>query len=239
MSFTIQQLIDQKEGSIFLLNTADTVIEGGGDVHISVPGKDGNVQTVSVRKSWLPMEATAIVPRQALLDAPAFMDSLAKKAVRAISREEYDRLHARPSARAELARLQAVQDAVKEASRGRGIGRNVSITSSAADDEDEVQAKPTVHVRGGQQMPRTRATEDGVINLSDIGDDEAETVQAGVDQDISAGFKAWVNKLNTLELADAISELQRRGKISKAEAAYLAEKTDHERIRTFLKKQAA
>lgn len=238
MSLTIQQLIDQKEGSIYLLNTADTVIDGGGDVHISVPGKDGNVQTISVRKSWLPMEATAIVPRQSLLDAPAFMDSLAKKAVRAISREEFDRLHSRPSAGAELARLQAVQNAVKEASRGRGIGRNVSITSSAADDEDEVQPKPTVHARNGQQaMPRTRATEDGVVNLSDIDEDGGESVQAGVEPEISASFKAWVNKLNTLELAEAVSELQRRGKISKVEAIYLADKTEHQKIRTFLLKQ--
>lgn len=246
MSLTIQELIDQPSGPVYLINTAGDIVSGGGDVHISVPRKDGSVTSITVPKTWLPTEATALVPRKFLLESSNFMSSLSKGLVQAVTVEEATRLSNRPGADSERQRLKTVAEAVKIAAQAKGIGRNVTI-STDGDDVQEGGANGTLNKpvltnkatarNTAQPMPAAVHSNNGVVNLSDLDGELDEASDVLKDEEAPASFRAWVTKINALPITEAVAELQRRGRISSLEAKYLVDHTQHPKIRSFVQKQ--
>lgn len=211
-NLTLQQLIDEEKGPIWVRNRSSQVVSPGGDVFISV-SIQGAQRVVNVPYTWIPINLTAQVPRKALLESPYFMESLTKGLVEAIPESSATKILAKEGAQEEIQRLAERARAIKEAVQSRGIGKNTTVINANRDEEEEDALSPAV----------AKLKKVSVVRLD--GDDDDEAVE-----EVSAGFKAWVTKVNGMEIKDAKGAVRQRGSISYEEAVYLASKVKHKSI---------
>jgi hypothetical protein len=130
--YSIQNLIDQPGGPIWLINTCEDVIEGGGDVAISIV-VNGSSQMLDIPRTWIPIEATRTYARKYLLDSLHFSKAMASGTVTAISAAYAADLLSQPGAAEEQDRLSDYMKAQRNAITRRSIPNNVKVETTSAD----------------------------------------------------------------------------------------------------------
>lgn len=227
MSLTVQQLSEIERGTLWLLNTADNVVEGGGDINIVIY-VNSQPQMLRVPKSWLPVDATKTIPRRWLLESQQLMSAISLGTVAALSEEEAQELNSRPGANFELSRMRDEAARQRQAVATKGIGKNVFISSGTPEDEEDEEvlrtAAPTKTNRNQQSVPRSSA-----IDLSNLSaEDDAQAEEADT---VSVGFKGWVQKLNSMQSTEErLNAIRNRSKLSADEAVYLRDNLADTRI---------
>ena len=222
-SIGINDLIEGK-GPIWIINTSNQKYKGGAEVYITISQGDQS-SVFQVPRSWLPVEITERYPRKAICESPYFMESLSEKLVTVITAEEAARLSSSKEASRERNRLREQADAVRSANASRGIGKNVMISTGDPDRDAELSAAANDGPSGKNQS-----------FVKKVNFDEAEDMPEEVK--VSAGFQAWVIKLNsTNDLEDVKSELRMRGDMSIDEAIYLMKNCDHETVSEKVRKR--
>lgn len=219
-SLTAQELIDQEKGAIWVINTCDQVVEGGGDVQITVV-VHGQPRILRVPRTWLPIEATKAIPRKQILESAFFLEALSKGLITAISAEDAQDLLGQEGSEAELDRLSDAESIIRQAIQTKGYGKNVTISGSSDELADEEQP---VKKAFKAKIGRVDGKQEESISLDDV----------------SASFKAWVQKLNAAETSDAaMVEIRRRSQITTEEAQYLADNITHGAIASKLRQKIA
>lgn len=213
-----QDLVDQEKGAIYVLNTSSQSELGlGGDVFVTVMVGNQN-RAVKIPRTWIPVEVTKSIPRKFLMESPNFLEAMAKGFITAISTESAKKILGKPGATQEERRLIEIDNAIREASKVRGVGKNVTVSSGRETEGEE---------EGNAPVKRKNVT---VVSVRDM-DNEAEEAQPTVSQ----GFVAWVNKLNAMNDEKAArNEIRVRGELEEEEAHYLMEKTSYDKIRASL-----
>lgn len=212
-----QDLIDAEHGAIFVLNTTNKVgIPNGGDVFITVEvGK--STRTLKVPRTWIPIEVTKAIPRKNLTDSASFLEAIGKGLITPIDNEDAKAIMRQSGYAEELRRLEEFEATVREASRAKGIGKNVTVSGGQEDDEQEAR-----------EVKRKKVS---VVSLA--GDDDEDEGQATV----SASFQAWVSKLNALDNeVEARNEIRTRGELEEEEAHYMLENIVYPKIKSRLAK---
>jgi len=210
---TVQDVSEGK-GPLFLLNTTYKVMAGGGDVFITVKVGDSS-RTLKVPHSWVPFEATAQMPRSALVESTYLLEAVSNGLVTPISKEDAERMKQQPGYQDEVRRLNQVENTIREASKAKGIGRNVTVTSGEQPDEEVA-------------VPNQKKV--SVVSLA--GDDEVDS-----EATVSASFQAWVSKTNLMEdYSQVRNEVRLRGELTEAEAYFMMENTSHEKLRDALRR---
>lgn len=219
---SIEELISEEKGPIFVINTSHEVSRGG-DVFVSVM-VGGNNRPFRVPRTWIPVEVTRSLPRKAILESVYFMEALSKGLLRAISIKEAKALMAKRGYQEEIDRMKEREESIKSESSAKGIGKNVTVSGSGSLDDEE-ERKPKVAKKG--------------VSVTSLGDDSEE--DGAEDIAVSATFRAFTNTLNTLDHTAAMNKLRSRGDgLEQEEALYLIDNLDpdhHKRLIRGLKKQ--
>lgn len=213
-----QDLIDAEHGAIFVLNTTNKVgIPNGGDVFITVEvGK--STRTLKVPRTWIPIEVTKAIPRKNLTESASFLEAIGKGLITPIDTEDAKTIMRQSGYAEELRRLEEFEATVREASRAKGIGKNVTVSGGQEDDEEQ----------NDREVKRKKVS---VVSLA--GDDGENESQATV----SASFQAWVSKLNALDNeVEARNEIRTRGELEEEEAHYMLENIVYPKIKSRLAK---
>lgn len=242
---SLQQLVEQDKGPIWVINTsAEVMPPTGGDVFVTFVINNQPIAH-EIPKTWLPSSLTDRFPRKAILESSYFIDALTKGLLKAITPEAALALLSSPNADRERKRLKHIQEAISAATQARGIGKNVSITASSndLDDDDEDNTAPKTRIQGlsngvqGNNDNDDTAAPIGTSRnvaraVSLMGDDEDENGESIPKPDpISANFRAWVIQINMIvDPVDAKNEARLRGDMSVVEAEYLMRNTKHENI---------
>jgi len=226
-SLSVQDLIDQNSGPVYVLNNSERAVGQGGDVFVTI-NQNGQNRSLMVPLTWLPLEVTRRIPRKYLLDSSYFLDALAKGLLIAIPAEEAQAILSRPEAVREQARLDAAEESIKAAVASRGISRNVSVVNSSMDEQEA----PLQASRNTQQPGKATVTaKKGSVSISNLMDEVEEAPVA----EVSARFKAFVTKLNSMDESGAMAELRLRSELTEEECHYLIDNCEHERISKILK----
>lgn len=210
--YTIQDIIDQEKGPIWVRNTSSEVVSPGGDIFISV-SIAGTARVVTVPSTWIPVNLTNQVPRKALTESPYFMEALTKGLIQAISETDSAKILAREGAKEEVERLAERARSIKEAITVKALNKNVTVVNSNLDEEDEATPATINKPKKGVS----------VIKLDDS-DEETE------DDEVSASFRGWTLKLNAMTPKECGAAIKLRGAISHEEALYLTVKLKHKTI---------
>lgn len=214
MAYSIQDIIDQEKGPIWVRNTASEIVSPGGDIYISV-SISGTARVVTVPSTWVPINITNQVPRKALTESPYFMEALTKGLVRAISETEAAKILARDGAQEEIERLAERARSVKEAVTVKTLNKNVTVVNSNIDEEDEAVA-----TAAASKLKKGVS----VVKLNDPDEEDEE------EEDVSASFKGWTMKLNSMTPKECGAAIKLRGAISHDEAVFLVSKLKHKTI---------
>ena len=224
----INDLIEEGKGPIWVLNTTNNLYKTGADVFVTF-NNNGQSSIMQVSRTWLPIEVTARFPRKIVLESPYFTDALNKGMLQAISVADATKILAQPGAAREAARLRDLEEAVKEATAARGIGKNVMVSTGDLDRDAELQSD---YEKSNQKFVVNASKANGPDSIN-LGNDEEEE-----EDPISANFKAWVIRLNEISDEDeARNEVKLRGSMSLEEAEYLMKKIVHNNISSYIAKR--
>jgi len=227
--------IDEK-GPIWVVNTSSSVhkASGGADVFITLVLNNNQSTVMTVQKTWLPVCLTARFPRKAIMESNYFWQAVSANMVQIIAEDEAKEILGRRGSKEEAQRLRDVEEAVRNATRSKGISKNTTV-SSYGDDENGDQIVPTPGVQQTQSPKRST-----VVALNqDADDDFADDDSGDSDNSISIAFQAWVLKLNTQTEAEAVMEARSRGEITEEEARFLHDKTEHAKLKKMAAKAIA
>lgn len=223
---SIQDLLDNPTGPVWVLNTAHKAVEHGGEIHITIPRANGNPVFIHLPKSWIPENLVEHAPRKDILDSTYFMAAVKNESITLITDEEAQRLLARPAASDERRRLDQKKAAIQAATASRGLSKNVTISGGSDEDDGDTPATPT-----SKGLPKKNAS----ISMANLGEDGSEPGDAP--ETVRPNFRAWVAQINNLTQEEASNELKIRAELSEDEAAYLRDKTKHPKIKAFLDAQ--
>lgn len=212
-SYSIQDIIDQEKGPIWVLNTSSEIASPGGDIFISV-SIAGTARVVTIPSTWVPINITNQVPRKALSESPYFMEALTKGLVKAVSETDAAKILAREGASDEIERLAERARSIKEAVSVKSLNKNVTVVNSNQEEDEENQPSPSIN------KPKKGVS---VIKLDDDGSDDVE-------DEVSASFRGWTMKLNGMTPKECGAAIKVRGAISHEEALYLVSKLNHKTI---------
>lgn len=216
-----QDLIDSGKGAIYVLNTTGSLqgvgVARGGDVYITVQVGQAS-RTLNIPRTWIPIEITASLPRDAVLNSLYFLEAVGKGLVTPINADDALTILSKPDAQSELRRLRERENSIREATKSKGIGRNVTVASSNGDDEDTPEERPVQRKN---------------VSVVSLAGDDTDT-----EATVSASFQAFVMKLNGMatskEARNAIKV--RGGELSEEEARYMLENIKHEKIQASLRR---
>ena len=202
---------------LWVMNDSVRSHSPGGNVYIAVSWK-GAVKNLEIPRTWIPIELTSMMPREAIKDSMYFLEAVNKGLIVPITKKSAEGLLAQPDALEEKLRIESAAKAVAEAVKSRGIGKNVTVNVDGRESEEDAEA------------PKKKTM---ISMLSDSLEDEPKEA-------VSSGFKAWVQKLNTLDSdSKALGEIKRRGAMEMEEAKYLVENLEHPRITNLLKQKVS
>lgn len=215
-----QELIDTPTGPIYVLNTSHnlrSIGSRGGDVYVTVQ-VGAAARTLNIPRTWIPINVTATVPRKAVLESLYFLEALGNGLITAINSDDAQAILASEDAQEEARRLREREDSIREATKSKGIGRNVSV---AGGEEDE-----------SEEQPATKVTRKNVSVVSLAGDDDDEEAT------VSASFQGFVLKLNAMEDVKAARNAikVRGGELTEEEARYMLEHIKYPKIKALLRK---
>ena len=230
-SIGINELVEQEKGPIWVVNASNELYVGGADVFVTIVN-NGQPTVFSVPRTWLPVEMTTRFPRKVILESTYFIEALAKGLLRAVSAETAQKLLGQPGVEQEQARLKEQEDAVKAANQARGIGKNVLISTGDTERDEEMETEFANRTKSATNA-FVKASIGNSVNMDDDEEGGGEEVE-----EVSAGFRGWVNKVNLMEDAgDARNEVKLRGDMSIAEATYLMKACLHTNISSALAKK--
>lgn len=214
---TIDTLHEKEKGPIWVINNSAATNPPGADLFITVAAAKGNTVTiVKVPRTWLPVNLNEQAPRQDILDSPQFLRAVSSGILRLISAEEAQDKNTNSGAPIERERLVQAENAVK----------NAALTEGGKAFNDSLER---IGANGEVLGSKTSA---GSISFD--ADEGAEEE----DEEVSAGFKAWLQKLNNMANVEAaINEVQLRGEFSDLEMHYVVANVKHERIRAGFSKR--
>lgn len=231
---TVQELSDMERGNVWLLNTSDNVVDGGGDVNIAISTAGGQSEMLRLPKSWLPINATLRIARKHLLDSQSLLNAISRGVVCALTEDEAQELLRRPGAEYEKQRLRDDESRQRQATEQRGIGKNVFITGGNDDDNEEAPAE-TLKSAGPQRTsltqkvnlaPKPKSSSFDLTTL--LSEEEPEVVE---DNSVSTAFKGWVQKLNASSgTEERLNMIRNRAQLSSEEATYLRDNLNDTRI---------
>lgn len=244
--------------SLFVLNTADTVIDNGGIVYVSIHQKDGEPIAIEVPRTWLATDLCNKAPRESILNSTKFMQSINSGLLTLISDEVANAINSDPSAPAEIARLRQSAEVVKTAQAARTIGRNVSISVGAnSESQRAAQPMPTLNrsnqVQAGpaqaqQASLQPKLSQPQVRRAPLFGGSPSAELPAEIDMQAHLaslssftpedgagdGFAEVVAMSNSLDPRKATEHLQANfPKVSIPKLEYLVENTTHDFIKTW------
>lgn len=221
----INELIEQEKGPIWVLNSSNEIYQTGADVFVTFTN-NGQSQIMSIPRTWLPVEITQRFPRKVVVESPYFIDAISKGLLKVIDEATAKKMMGQPGAEKEKSRLKDIEEAVKAATAARGIGKNVMISTGDLDRDEELQ---------NQFAKNTKEATNSFIKASSGAMDSPGSINFGEDEEevdpVSPNFKAWVNKVNTIDDADeAFGEVRMRGSMEMVEAEYLMKNCVHNKI---------
>lgn len=243
--------------SLFVLNTADTVIDNGGIVYVSIHQKDGEPIAIEVPRTWLATDLCNKAPRESILNSTKFMQSINSGLLTLISDEVANAINSDPSAPAEIARLRQSAEVVKTSQAARTIGRNVSISvGSQSEAQRAAQPMPTLN-RANQSHAQTqpqqaslqpKLAQPQVRRAPLFGGTQAAELPKELDMQAHLaslssftpedgagdGFAEVVATANGMDPRQATEHLQANfPKVSIPKLQYLVENTTHDFIKTW------
>ena len=137
---TLQQVLDQEKGPIWVLNRSSEQYETNADIFITFTQNGRNV-VGTVPATWLPICLTERFPFKVIVESSFFTDALSKGLIGIIADADAKQILRRPGVDQEKARILAQEDAVKDAVRARGIASNVSVVNPS-EAKTEVSSEP-------------------------------------------------------------------------------------------------
>lgn len=216
---SINDIKNSPDESVWVINRSVEVLPPhGGQVQIQISIPNENPRTVTVPRTWIPIDVARFVPKEYLIKSMSFRDTL-DKLIAVISPEDAERILGQRAARSEQARLVQKQADVEAANATRGISKNTTVTAHTEDGDEE--EKPAKKVS---------------VTLAD--EDEDENLQDSPGSKISANFIAWVSSLNDLDLDEAKSKARMRfaAGLEEHEARFIIANCSHASIVKSVKK---
>lgn len=223
-TLSINELSEQEKGPIWVINTSNNIFKSGADVHVTFMN-NGQSQVMTIPRTWLPIELTSRFPRKVIMGSSYFMDALSEGLLGAISAEAAANLLKQSGAQREMQRLAEAEEAVRASSAARGIGKNVRVSSGNPEQDEQDEDK-------GEKRAEAFVKKVGSVAFDDADEGEDEG------NEVSANFKAWVEKVNAIEDSDdAFNEVRMYGALEMQEAQYLHKKCTHQNIVSKLAKK--
>ncbi len=223
----LSELDAQTSGEIWVINTAaQSIYEIRGNIVIGIPNvRGGEPEVLTVQQTWLPVLATAEIPRQRILESTQFRKAVAKGLIGCISTETAARMMRQEGAREEQRRLLGVAQQVKQATRQRTIAdSNVEMISTGGNrDDDRFDTRVDVIGTDGHST----------VNV-------AELAKGGVEAEGGYGsaFLMFAETLKTDGDISSMNAIKSRGKLKRKEIRYLARTlAHHPKTSKFLKAQ--
>lgn len=228
-ALSTQDLIDIPRGPLFVLNTASQIAVGGGDVFVTIVRQDGASAPIRIPMTFLAVDVTVSAPRRAILRSSHFLDAIAKGVLTAITPEDAAHINSSPDARAEYARLQEREASVRAALAARRAGRKSTVIFDSEDGSQQMNLdnKPKVQVNGARDALANFAVTPAQNDM------DSTMVESPIEmpETLSAGFRAWADKLATKTQEAAVLDLRSRGELEFPQIAYLRKAAkNHPRI---------
>ncbi len=170
-SLNLQQLHDGS-GPLWVLNNSAVLHPPGGDVYITVIGPDKRPIPIAIELTWLPKDLTTLVPRQSILESSYFYRAITEGIVLAITNEDAMAIMGKKGADREADRLKASAEAVKQATRAKGIAETVTICGGSETTQNQMIDMTDVsdHLDEGNISPNFKAW---VKTLNGLDEDDA------------------------------------------------------------------
>lgn len=231
---SLHDLGDSPTGSLFVLNTADKIIEGGGDITLEVHfGKNG-LQTITVPRTWIPVDIAMSVPAKYIVESVSFINAVREGGLTILTPEYAKELQRDPMYNEEAGNLKEYMNSQRSAvTPNKGLAKNVRITTMSDEMPDNNQSIKPNASRNKVTQPK------GKINILNafLNDSEPEQSVEQVEE-VSANFISWVTKLNSLTEKGATSELRTKGELTHTELNYVINELKHAGIVDILTKSA-
>lgn len=146
-ALTLHEAQASKTGPLWVINSSPEIFPPGGDVFITVVGSDDRPVAINVELTWLPKDLSLYAPRKSVLESSFFYKAVNEGLLKIISDSDAKSILNKKGASSEQERLTAQYNAVKHASRAKGIAESVTIsggdqTASQMVDLSDVDVRP-------------------------------------------------------------------------------------------------
>lgn len=208
---TINELEHTQQRVIWAINNSKmSNINQLGEIYAAIPKLRGEgYDNLHVPQTWLACELTDQIPSEQLLASTEFRRLVNKRLIILVDPKTAERLNNQPGAEKERRKLQIRQDLVRSAGVTSTINQSI------------------VEIRG----------EGGEISQPEQVVTFGSQEEADEPVTVSAKFKAWTEKLESMDDEDAKSEIRSTQSIKRSEAQYLlAHLTDKPLTRKMLQK---
>jgi hypothetical protein len=227
---SLQEATDQKGGPLYVINTADQIHDGGGDVNLSVP-VGNQTQLIVIPRTWIPIDLTASVPRKFVLDSINFINSVSSGIIQICSSAYAESIKKDSSYNDEASNVKGYLKSRRSAVEvNRGLSKGVTITEQNAASDNRSDPTIRANASGNNKTKPIKASSHVVLDF--LGDAPEENATPAVEnvEEVSAQFIAWVTKLNTLDQAKATNELRIKGSLTEAEMQYIIDHLNHQEL---------
>lgn len=200
-----------QRGSLWVVNSgASSAYELVGEIIINVPNTNGQKpDTLKVAQTWVPQDATTLIPRVRLLASSEFRSAVTNGLLTIVSEDTAARLLRQEGAKEEMLRLSGEAKRIRQAGApGKIRKENVEMT-----------------VTGGQH---SEDDEDGPVEIfgSDYREENvARLAKNGLEVDengLSPSFVMFANRLQTEGDLAALNAIRARAKFTRRELKYLS-----------------
>lgn len=208
---SIYEISQNPQNTIWAINNSKMSNIGQlGEIYAAIPKLRGEgYDNLHVPQTWLPCELTEQIPSEQLLASTEFRRLVSKRLVILIEDKTAEKLNNQPGADKERRKLQIKMDQIRNA----GVSSTINQSIVEIRGENNEISQPEQVVTFGSQ------------------DEVTEPV------DVSAKFKSWAEKLESMDDEDAKSEIRSSQSIKRSEAQYLlANLTDKPMTRKMLQK---
>lgn len=128
-----------------------------GDLLVGIPKLNGSkVDLLRVERTWLPIDATAQIPRRQLLECAEFRQAVNARYLILISDDSARRLLSRPEAIAEQERLELQREFIRTATGALAVGPDVVHTNA---DNDQAPSDDKQVMQEYKRAPKDLTTE--------------------------------------------------------------------------------
>lgn len=137
-TLSLHDLQQEKTGPIWVINNSSEHFPPGGDVFVTVNGPDNRPIPISIEMTWLPKDITLLAPRKSILESSYFYKAVNEGILKVISPSDAEGIMKRKGADRETERLRAQTEAVKQATKAKGISDNVTISGGSEVEQNQM-----------------------------------------------------------------------------------------------------